>query len=509
MDDVCTLAVTGIDPAPVILVALALLALGLVVALSAARSARRVATVIVASVFIAGVLVAPAQSASAADCSPVPLVTTADSAAVVEDAAPATVTGNVVSNDTAAPGRTITVVDAGTRLTGFGSVDFAVSGTFTYTLDNANAAVNALNTGDSLDDTFAYRVTDGRSTRTGSLTVTISGTTDNSGPVATADSASITEDAIPNTVTANVLTNDTDADGDTLAVTNGGTFTLQYGTLTINANGSSTYTLDNSNPAVNALNNGQSLTDTFTYTVSDGHGGTATSALTITIDGTTDAAHLVATPDTATIKEDALPNPISGNVLTNDADIDGHTLSVSNNGTYVLGHGVLVINANGSYAFTLDNSNPAVNALNNGQSLTDAFAYTVSDGHGNGTSSTLTITITGTTDNRAPVTTADTNSVKEDTAPNPVTGNVLVNDSDPDGDTLSVTNGGTFTLNYGTLQIDASGSYTYTLDNSNPAVNSLDDGQSVTDTFTYNVSDGHGATATSSLAVTINGTTDG
>ena len=119
------------------------------------------------------------------------------------------------------------------------------------------------------------------------------------------------------------------------------------------------------------------------------------------------------------------------------------------------------------------------------------------------------ITINGSTDNRAPVADADTNTVKEDTAPNPVSGNVLTNDSDPDGNVLSVTNPGTFDLGHGTLVLNADGSYTFTLDNGNSAVHALNNGQTLTDTFTYNISDGHGGTESAKLDITINGTTDG
>src|SRR5690606_22554115 len=109
----------------------------------------------------------------------------------------------------------------------------------------------------------------------------------------------------------------------------------------------------------------------------------------------------------------------------------------------------------GSYTYTLDNSNPVVDALNNGQHLTDMFTYTASDGHGGTTSSTLTVRIDGSTDNRGPTAFDDTNTVTEDSAPNPVSGNVLANDSDPDGHALSVANTGTFTLAYGVLVIHA------------------------------------------------------
>src|SRR5690606_28657622 len=94
-----------------------------------------------------------------------------------------------------------------------------------------------------------------------------------------------------------VLTNDTDPDLDTLVVSlvNGDAdnvdteLTLDYGKLTVDADGSYTYTLDKSNAAVKALQDGSSLTDSVTYQVSDGEGGLATATLTITISGQNDA----------------------------------------------------------------------------------------------------------------------------------------------------------------------------------------------------------------------------
>ena len=89
-------------------------------------------------------------------------------------------------------------------------------------------------------------------------------------------------------------------------------------------------------------------------------------------------------------------------------------------------------------------------------------------------------------------------------------------DSDPDGDPLGVASvdGVTdpavdITASYGTLAWNADGSYTYTLDNGNSAVQALDDGQSLSETFTYTLTDGNGGTDTATLTVTINGTNDG
>ena len=327
-------------------------------------------------------------------------------------------------------------------------------------------------------------------------------------PEASPDSASVTEDTAPNPIQGNVLTNDSDPDGDALVVTSAGTFLLPHGTVVMNANGSYTYTLDNSDPDVNALNDSETLTNSFTYSISDGHGGTDSAKLTITINGNTDNRPPEASPDSASVTEDTAPNPIQGNVLTNDSDPDGDALVVTSAGTFLLPHGTVVINANGSYTYTLDNSDPDVNALNDSETLTNSFTYSISDGHGGTDSAKLTITINGNTDNRPPEASPDSASVTEDTAPNPIQGNVLTNDSDPDGDALVVTSAGTFLLPHGTVVINANGSYTYTLDNSDPDVNALNDSETLTNSFTYSISDGHGGTDSAKLTITINGNTD-
>ncbi len=92
-----------------------------------------------------------------------------------------------------------------------------------------------------------------------------------------------------------------------------------YGTITLAADGSYTYTLDNTNPLVQQLAPGETLTETYNYTLTDKDGDTSTSTLTITITGTDDLP--VAVADTAGILEDAVST--TGNVLSNDTLGDG------------------------------------------------------------------------------------------------------------------------------------------------------------------------------------------
>ena len=100
---------------------------------------------------------------------------------------------------------------------------------------------------------------------------------------------------------------------------------------------------------------------------------------------------------------------------------------------------------------------------------------------------------------------------------------LLANDSDPDGDEISITlvknfedaeatpdGDGKITIlgQYGSIEIiAATGEYTYTLDNTNADVNALDDSETLTETFTYTLSDGD-KTDTAELNITINGVND-
>jgi VCBS repeat-containing protein len=474
-------------------------------------------------------------------------VAVVDVAALTEDAQPNTVDGNLLTNDTDVDSTDTHSVSAlsggtddGTTLTKVGTYGTLVitkaTGAYTYTLANGQANVQALADGQQVTDVFTYTNADNHGGSSAStLTLTVSGSND--APVAVADVAAATEDALPNTVDGNLLTNDIDVDnGDAHTVsaldgaTDDGTTLTKvgaYGTLAITkATGAYTYTLANGQANVQALADGQQVTDVFTYTNADNHGGSSPSTLTVTVTGSNDAP--VAVVDVAALTEDAQPNTVDGNLLTNDTDVDSldtHTVSALSGGTddgttltKVGTYGTLVITkATGAYTYTLANGQANVQALADGQQVTDVFTYTNADNHGGSSPSTLTVTVTGS--NEAPVAVADTAAVTEDAQPNPVSGNLLANDTDVDsGDihTISALDGATddgTTLTkvgaYGTLVIiKATGAYTYTLANGQANVQSLADGQQVTDVFTYTDSDNNGGSSTSTLTVTVTGSND-
>lgn len=115
-------------------------------------------------------------------------------------------------------------------------------------------------------------------------TVTITAVSED--PVAKDDHGQIDADS-KETLTGNVLANDYDPDGTALTVTTPGTYQGQYGTLTLEDDGSYTYTVNKDHPAVKALRPGESLKESFNYTIVDSNGGApATAALEITIDKT-------------------------------------------------------------------------------------------------------------------------------------------------------------------------------------------------------------------------------
>ncbi|PJG51828.1 hypothetical protein CVM73_28790 [Bradyrhizobium forestalis] len=356
----------------------------------------------------------------------------------------------------------------------------------------------------------------------------------NRSPTAVADTGDATEKGGVNNgtggsaATGNVLTNDTDPDaGDTKTVTAvsfgstsgtlGSALNGAHGSLVLNASGAFTYTVNETDSAVQALRLAtNTLTDVFNYTMRDAASATSSSTLTITIHGANDAPVLAVQTgnQTATVGS-AFSLTLPAGTFT---DIDsGDSLAYA--ATAANGSALpawLTFNTS-TRTFSGTPSSADVGTLGVKATVTDLGSLTASE--------TFNIVVT-TTANAPPTAVADTGDATEKggvnngTGGSPATGSVLTNDTDPDaGDTKTVTavsfgsTSGTLgsALNgaHGSLVLNASGAFTYTVNETDAAVQALRlSTNTLTDVFNYTMRDAAGATSSTTLTITIHGADD-
>lgn len=282
----------------------------------------------------------------------------------------------------------------------------------------------------------------------------------NRDPIATDDNFTVNEDIA---LTGNVLANDTDEDGDSLSVVEQTLTTSTGATVEVLANGDFTYT-----PLENAHGS-----DSFTYTINDGNDGIDTATVNVDVLPVNDLP--IAQDDNFTTDEDT---QLSGNVLANDTDPDGDTLSVVEQSVATAAGGTVLFFSSGGFTYSPD-------ANFYGQ---DSFTYTVDDGAGGQAVASATVEVAPVND--APVAEDDSFDTDEDVQ---LSGNILTNDTDPDGDTLSVVEQTVATAAGGTVLFFSSGNFTY-----DSAANFF--GQ---DSFTYTIDDGNGGVATATATLNV------
>lgn len=310
--------------------------------------------------------------------------------------------------------------------------------------------------------------------------------TANNAPIASDDAAALTEDSGGyNSGAASVLDNDFDFEGDTLTATPG-VFNGMYGTLTLNADGTYNYVLGAN---AQTLAQGQVGQDSFTYTVSDGS-ASDTANLVFSITGSNDAP--VATPDIATTGENAT---ILIDVLVNDSDVDNGAVLTVTTAASPAGQGnAAVVGNQVQFDPGSDFDHLAV-----GATASVTVSYTIEDQFGSASASTVTVTVTGTND--GPIATPDTGATSENVS---VAIDVLVNDSDADdGAVLTVTAAaapagqGSASVVANQVQFVPGSDFDY-----------LAVGESTVVTLSYAITDEHGATAASTIDITVTGTND-
>ncbi|MDF0497754.1 VCBS domain-containing protein [Bradyrhizobium yuanmingense] len=421
-------------------------------------------------------------------------------------------TGTLTDTDVDDPPNTFTAVSTPTASAGgYGTFTMTASGVWTYTLDDASPAVQRLNVGETLTDSFTVTTIGGTPQV---VTITIQGASDaavisgdTTGAVIEAGGIA---NANPGTPAATGTLTDTDVDtiaNAFTAVVSPTASTAGYGTFTMTAAGVWTYTLDNANSAVQALNGGQTLTDSFTVTTLDG----TAQVVTITIHGSNDAAVISGTTAGSVTEAGGVANTTpgapsaTGTLVAADVDNASNTFTtVSSPKASTGGYGTYTITAAGAWTYMLDNASGAVQALNVGDALTDSFTVTTLDG----TPQVVTITIHGSND-AALISGTTTGSVTEAGTFSPgapiATGTLTDTDVDNAPNTFTAISSPTASDDgYGTFTMTAAGAWTYTLDNNNSVVEALDSGDTLTDTFTVTAIDG----TTQTVTVAIHGASD-
>ncbi len=289
------------------------------------------------------------------------------------------------------------------------------------------------------------------------------GTTANSPPVAADDVFTVT---VNQQLGSRVLANDFDPDGDTLSVSleTG----VSHGRLTLAETGLFTYRPDK----------GFSGVDQFTYTVSDGQSPSGPATVTIEVAAIANQTPMAGDDSFAIEQGTTLMVDAAAGLLANDSDVDGDALTVRL--VDPPSHGTVTLADDGSFAYTPEADYHGV----------DSFTYVASDGVAESTVATVAITIDAVND--APVAADDAYTIGEDgTLVVDAAAGLLANDSDVDGDALTVRL--VDPPSHGTVTLADDGSFAYTPEADYHGA----------DSFTYVASDGASESTVATVAIEV------
>ncbi|MEA5539546.1 Ig-like domain-containing protein, partial [Limnoraphis robusta Tam1] len=369
---------------------------------------------------------------------------------------------NITNNDTDSDGNIDpTSVDLDPESAGQQTTRI-IPGVGSYNVDNTGLVTFVPETGFTGNSTINYTVQDNNGTPSAPAAINITVNAPGNQPPNAVDDSATTGFNTP--ITLNVLGNDTDPEGNSLSIADIQQDTDNGGQVVIE-NGQLIYT-----PPAGFTGN-----DSFSYTISDGQGGTDTAIVTITVEEPANTAPDAVNDERSTRSDTA----ITINVLGNDSDPENDPLEISS---------FEATSTNGATITRSQNAQALVYTPPAGFSGTDSFTYTISDG--NGGTDTATVTINVETDQTL-IAANDTATTDQDTN---VTINVLANDVDPENDPLEISTFEATSDNGGTITRSENGeALVYTP----PA------GFSGTDSFTYEVTDGNNSD-TATVTITVN-----
>ncbi len=406
----------------------------------------------------------------------------------------ATATGNLDVTDPDSP-ETFVVQSSVAKTYGTFSID--ATGLWSYTLNDNNATVQALPAGGTLHELVTVATADGT---TQQIDITITGAND-AATIAGTVTGAVTEKGGVNNGTAGTATatgnlSSSDVDGPE-------TFTAQnavaktYGTFSINAAGSWTYTLDDTNATVQALGAGVTLHELVTITSADG----TPQQIDITITGANDAAVITGTATGSVTEKGGVNNGTAGVATATGTlsatDVDSSAAFVVQDAVAKT-YGTFSINTAGAWTYTLNDANGATQALTAGETAHELVTVATADG----TTRQIDITIVGAND-VASITGTSTGNVVEDTTTS-TSGTLTAHDVDAGQAAFQAVAPANLVGNYGNFTFNAStGAWGYTLDHAKADV--LTSGQVVHDTLQVTSADG---TSSQTIDVTVTGTAE-
>jgi VCBS repeat-containing protein len=494
-----------------------------------------------------------------------PAVLPIDAGTMTEDDAPRTI--DLLQGASDAEGSPLNVANVTLFDASFNPVAFTLSGN-ELTID-PQVQFNGLNWWETRTLTARFDVSDGSASTANTATLVMHGIND--APTAVADTNgadAVVESGVTGgtayagdpSASGNVLANDSDPDWlDSQAVVGvvagaagapvsgnlGSAVAGAYGILTLGADGAWTYTLDNADAETNALADGELAADVFTYTMADSAGALSTTTLTVNITGTNDAPTFNLAQTVNYTNPWAVTPMGTFRITVTDPDI-ADTVTLTNASAAVVAGsdngfseaqllsffsttgGPLSANPgelnNASWTF---NGDPAAfTYLAEGESVTLHYTVLATDSATPAATDTLTVDVEVSGVNQAPtitsaaqagaVTEAPNNSADElNNVNHQENGSITFADVDlSDSHVISIVPAGNGYRGMLAATVsnastgDGAGTVSWTFSVDDSALDDLAAGQTLTQTYTVAVDDGHGGTASQQVMVTLNGAAD-